>query len=100
MSKARGIIAGAVVQSLRDNGWYIEDADGSYPYHRVAHALAADIDKALGGLERYHRAWQRRSEWPTLEHAAADRLKGVNKLHENNIYSYWRSRSEITVVSE
>ena len=53
-TEAREVIAEAVIQTLRAERWFVTDGgDGdNVLYHKVAHVLAAEIDRALGGLSR------------------------------------------------
>ncbi|SIC55733.1 Uncharacterised protein [Mycobacteroides abscessus subsp. abscessus] len=52
MSDARKLMSETIIATLRKERWFIVNGDdgGNELYHKVAHTLAAEIDKALGGL--------------------------------------------------
>lgn len=98
MSDAQKAMAESIIATLRRERWFIHDqSDPEYSnviYHKAAHVLAAEIDKALGGLTREeqwvpveqsgHR-WQPRDQ--ALALAALDLYGARGPMHAADIDS-------------
>ncbi|WP_131813765.1 hypothetical protein [Mycolicibacter kumamotonensis] len=90
-SSAVAVIAGV----LRAHQWRkYEDrcrCDDPCTYDEHPPHVAEMVDAALGGLARQYTPWGVVREFRALDEARANRLSGVNPLHEHRISSRWVS---------
>lgn len=65
---AQKLIAKTVINALRNERWFIEDGNdddrSNVEYHKVAAVLAAEVDKALGGLKPEYGVRYEGDPWP------------------------------------